>query len=60
MAKTEKKLWAIHELPVKNGGPIPMSIAGLYKACSEGKIPHSRIGKRIFVSDVYIQKLLNN
>jgi hypothetical protein len=51
----EKKLYTIEEVL----GIIPMSKAGIYKACSEGKIPNIKIGKRVFVASWYIDKVLN-
>jgi hypothetical protein len=38
---------------------IPMSKAGIYKACSEGKIPCVKVGRRVFIPSWYIEKLLN-
>lgn len=52
---SEKKLYTIEEAL----GVIPMSKAGIYKACSEGKIPSVKVGKRIFISSWFIEKLLN-
>jgi len=52
---TVKKLYDLEEVR----GIIPMSKAGIYKACAEGKIPTRKIGKRIFVPSWYIEKLLN-
>ena len=55
----EKKLYSIGELPAVNGGPLPMSIGGLYKAISDGKIPHTKIGKRIFVPAYFIEQMFD-
>lgn len=55
----EKKLWEIEEALAKNGGPIPMSKAGIYLACSKGNIPTVRIGRRVFIPSWFIEKLLN-
>jgi predicted DNA-binding transcriptional regulator AlpA len=38
---------------------IPLSKAGIYKACKEGTIPSLKIGKRVFVPSWYIDKMLN-
>jgi len=52
---SEKKLYTIEEALTI----IPMSKAGIYKACSEGKIPCVKVGKRIFISSWFIEKILN-
>lgn len=54
----EKKLYEVPEVLKKNGGPLPMSIAGVYKAIEEGKIPSVRVGRRIFIPSYWIDKLL--
>lgn len=51
---TTKKLYDLNEaLEI-----IPMSKAGLYLACSQGKIATVRIGKRIFIPAWFIDQLL--
>lgn len=51
----EKKLYTVKEaLKI-----VPFSIAGIYKACAEGKIPSVKVGKRIFIPSWYIDDLLN-
>lgn len=49
-----KKLYEIQEVMQF----IPMSIAGIYKACSEGKIPTVKVGRRVFIPSWYIDKIL--
>lgn len=49
-----KKLYGLSE--VLNF--IPMSKAGIYKACSEGKIPTVKVGRRVFIPSWYIDKIL--
>lgn len=49
----EKKLYDLNEaLSI-----IPMSKAGIYKACAEGKIPCVKIGKRVFIPAWYIDQI---
>lgn len=55
----EKKLYECKELLKKYGGPLPMSAAGFYKACSEGKIATVRVGNRVFVPSWWVDKMLN-
>ncbi|SEP46820.1 helix-turn-helix domain-containing protein [Propionispora vibrioides] len=38
---------------------IPMSKAGIYKACTEGKIPSVRVGRRVFIPSWYIEKIIS-
>jgi len=59
MTKNEKKLYTIAETITKNGGPLPLSLPGLYKLCAEGKIPAVTIGKRVFIPSWYLEKILN-
>ncbi|VBB06426.1 Hypothetical protein LUCI_1658 [Lucifera butyrica] len=54
MANT-KKLYDLSEVL----SIIPMSKAGIYKACSEGKIPSVKVGRRVFIPSWYIEKILN-
>lgn len=56
---TLKTLYERKELLKKYGGPLPMSDAGFYKSCAEGKIPTVRIGKRVFVPSWFVDQLLN-
>lgn len=55
----EKTLYEIRETLKKNGGPLPMSLAGIYKAVSEGKIPSVKVGRRVFVPSWWVEKMLN-
>jgi hypothetical protein len=52
---TDKKLYTIEEAL----GIIPLSKAGIYKACSDGKIPSIKVGKRVFIASWFIDKLVN-
>jgi len=58
MLKNVKKLYDLQELLAVNGGPIPMSRAGLYSAVSKGIIPSVCIGQRRFIPSWYIDQLL--
>lgn len=53
-----KKLYELPELLKENGGPIPMSRAGIYLAAKKGEIPSVHIGKRKFVPSWFVDKLL--
>lgn len=53
-----KKLYELSELLKENGGPIPMSRAGIYLAVKKGEIPSVHIGNRIFVPWWFLDKLL--
>lgn len=46
---SEKKLYTIEEAL----GVIPMSKAGIYKACAEKKIPSVRVGKRVSCENLW-------
>jgi len=37
-----------------------MSLAGVYKACSEGKIPTVKVGRRIFIPSYWVDNMLND
>lgn len=51
----EKKLYSIAEtLDI-----IPISVAGIYKCCREGKIPTVRIARRYFIPAWYIDSIVN-
>lgn len=50
-----KKLYEIQEVMQF----IPMSTAGIYKACAEGKIPTVKVGRRVFIPSWYIDKILS-
>jgi hypothetical protein len=54
---TNKKFYEVPELLQSNGGPIPMSKAGVYLAMSKGDIPSVRIGRRVFIPAWWIDKL---
>ena len=49
-----KKLYGLSEVL----NIIPMSKAGIYKACAEGKIPTVKVGRRVFIPSWYIDKIL--
>ena len=57
LSNKNKKLWQVVELLADNGGPLPMSRAGIYNAVQSGSIPSVKIGRRLFVPDWYIEKL---
>ena len=44
MQSDEKKLYQLQELISVNGGPIPLSRAGIYNAAAKGDIPTVNIG----------------
>lgn len=48
-----KKLYEIPEFQKI----VPMSTAGIYKACSEGKIPTVKVGRRVFIPAWYIDEI---
>lgn len=54
-----KTLYELPELLKKNGGPIPMSRAGIYLAVKNGDIPSVRVGRRVFVPSWYVDSLVN-
>ena len=53
-----KKLYALQELISANGGPIPLSRAGIYNAAAKKKLPTVKIGSKIFVPSWYVEELL--
>lgn len=51
-------------LPVKdviaaNGGPLPMSLAGVYAAIKRGEIASVKIGRRVFIVMDSLENKLN-
>ena len=54
MSDTKKKLYEIPEFKEI----VPMSTAGIYKACAEGKIPTVKVGRRVFIPSWYVDKML--
>lgn len=58
MSNNEKKLYSLLELISVNGGPIPLSRAGIYNAVAKGAIPTVNIGRRRFVPSGFVDKLL--
>lgn len=58
MSKADKKLYEARWLIEKNGGPIPLSLAGLYKAIADKKVPSVSIGRRVFIPSWYVDSLL--
>ena len=44
-----KALYSVKEVIADNGGVLPMSKSALYKLIQKEKIPHKRIGKRVFI-----------
>lgn len=58
MSESTRRLFDLQELLSENGGPIPLSRAGIYAAAAKGDIPTVNIGKRRFVPSWYIDRLL--
>lgn len=58
MANNTKKLYELPALLASNGGPIPLSRAGIYAAAANGDIPTVKIGRRRFVPSWFIEQLL--
>lgn len=56
----EKKLWTIDEVLAKNGGPLPVSKAGAYKMAADGGIVCVRIGRRVFIPNWWLEKILTS
>lgn len=54
----EERLYSVQEVLAKNGGPIPMSMSGIYQAIKKGAIPIVSIGKRKFIRGSFLRKLL--
>ena len=55
----ENKLFTVEEALAKNGGPIPLSKSGLYRALAEGQIKKVNIGRRVFIPSWFINELIN-
>ena len=51
----ERKLYTVPEFKEV----CPMSVAGIYKAISEEKIPSVSIGRRKFIPSWYVEQILN-
>lgn len=58
MENNTDKLFDLPSLLASNGGPIPLSRAGIYAAAANGDIPTVRIGRRRFVPSWFIEQLL--
>ncbi|MEN6623902.1 MAG: hypothetical protein ABFD50_20445 [Smithella sp.] len=58
MLNESNKLYELQELLTINGGPIPLSRAGIYSAAAKGDIPTVSIGRRKFVPAWYVDGLL--
>lgn len=58
MANNTEKLFDLPSLLAANGGPIPLSRAGIYAAAANGDIPTVKIGRRRFVPSWFIERLL--
>jgi hypothetical protein len=58
MINSTRKLYEVQELLTANGGPLPLSRAGIYNAVAKGDIPMVKIGRRVFVPSWYVEKLL--
>jgi hypothetical protein len=59
MISASKTLYELPELLKINGGPIPMSRAGMYLAVKKGNIPSVRVGRRVFVPSWYVDSIMN-
>lgn len=57
---SDKRLYSVKEIISKNGGPIPMSIAGIYSAIKRGEIMCITIGRRKFVPAHELERLLSS
>jgi hypothetical protein len=59
MSTPARTMYESQRLAQKNGGPIPMSVAGIYKAIKDKKIPSITIGRRVFIPSWYVDSLLD-
>lgn len=55
-----KRLYSIKELVSQNGGPLPISMAGLYSAIKRGEIICITIGRRKFIPYYELERLLSS
>lgn len=53
----ERNLFTPKEVILANGGVLPMSLSGLYKAIRDGIIPAVKLGKRIYIPRWYLESL---
>ncbi len=51
----ERKLYELREVQPL----VPMSMAGLYLACSKGDIPTVRVGRRVFIPGWWLDEILS-
>ncbi|MEN6566529.1 MAG: hypothetical protein ABFC57_09515 [Veillonellales bacterium] len=58
MFDNAKRLYEIKEVLSINGGPLPISKAGIYLLVSRGEIPSVRLGKRVFIPSYFVEQLL--
>ena len=58
MENKNERLFDLTSLIASNGGPIPISRAGIYAAAAKGDIPTVRIGRRRFVPSWFVDQLL--
>ncbi len=58
MENNSTKLFELQELLASNGGPLPISRAGIYALAAKGDIPTVNIGRRRYVPSWYIDSLL--
>ena len=59
MENKNERLFDLQSLLASNGGPIPLSRAGIYAAAANGDIPTVKIGRRRFVPSWFIEQLLS-
>lgn len=54
-----KVLYSVKEVIEKNGGPIPMSLGGIYEAINRGEIACITIGRRKFIPKTELERILS-
>lgn len=59
MENKNERLFDLPSLLASNGGPIPLSRAGIYAAAANGDIPTVKIGRRRFVPSWFVDQLLS-
>lgn len=54
-----EKLIEVKNIIAKNGGPLPMSLGGIYKLIHQRGIPSVRVGKRLFILGSWLDGLMS-
>ena len=54
----EKRLYAVREVIVKNGGILPMSLSAVYAGIRAGQIPAMRVGKKVMIPCWYLEEIM--